>query len=314
MAAAPILLARVAACASAIYPRARYLVTDFDGTCTTADTTPVVPHLAARASQNPSAVLERFNELEGLYLRMVEQCTSEVRAQGAVGPAAFDAAGLEAALASLDAVSDSVTDQLSESGILAGIDESGVGSALAEWAAAPDPPIRPPALRDGCASTLAAAAGEGWRLGVLTLNWCPPLVHAFLPVLAAAEARVWSNRIDASTGVVSNEVRGAAAKRAIIAALVSEAREAEPHGQVVYVGDSATDLLAMLEADLGILIGESQSTRRLARQFGLSIEPLPTTRDAAAADGVLPATPPATVWEAASWDDVRRCLELPAAS
>ena len=50
---------------------------------------------------------------------------------------------------------------------------------------------------------VAAAAGEGWRLGVLTLNWCPPLVHAFLPVLAAAEARVWSNRIDAR-GVVSN--------------------------------------------------------------------------------------------------------------
>ena len=64
----------------------------------------------------------------------------------------------------------------------------------------PAPPIRPPELRNGCAAALAAAAAAGWHLGVLTLCWCPPIVHALLPGLAAAEASVWSNRIDAESG------------------------------------------------------------------------------------------------------------------
>ena len=46
-----------------------------------------------------------------------------------------------------------------------------------------------------------AAAAAGWQLGVLSLNWCPPLIHTYLPVLAATEARVWSNAID-ERGVV----------------------------------------------------------------------------------------------------------------
>ena len=41
----------------------------------------------------------------------------------------------------------------------------------------------------------------------------------------------------------------------------------------------------MLEADVGILIGESQSTRQIARSFGLRIEPLPA-REATQLAGV----------------------------
>mmetsp|Transcript_3191 Transcript_3191/g.6846 ORF Transcript_3191/g.6846 Transcript_3191/m.6846 type:complete len:99 (+) Transcript_3191:1030-1326(+) len=43
---------------------------------------------------------------------------------------------------------------------------------------------------------------------------------------------------------------------------------------VVYVGDSSTDLLALLQADVGILIGRSESTIGLASKFGVDIRPL----------------------------------------
>ena len=319
MSATPVLLARVAACATAC-SRARYLITDFDGTCTATDTTPIVPHLAARASPTPSAVLGRFGQLEDLYLSMLGKCRADFMDGGPPSQqqlGRFDRPGLEAALAAMDAVSDAVTDRVSESGILAGIEEGEVAPALAEWTGAPQPPIRPPALRDGCTETLAAAAADGWRLGVLTLNWCAPLVHAYLPLLRAAQAHVWSNSIDAA-GVISSEVNGAAAKRAVIARLVRESRQAEPRGgqeapadrgaapppQVVYIGDSATDLLAMLEADVGILVGNSESTRHIARRFGVRLEPLPLEGDAR-----LPAE--GVVWEAGSWEEIRRCLGVP---
>jgi hypothetical protein len=42
----------------------------------------------------------------------------------------------------------------------------------------------------------------------------------------------------------------------------------------VYIGDSVGDLLCLLEADIGIVIGSSTSLRRVGKQFGVSFVPL----------------------------------------
>lgn len=42
----------------------------------------------------------------------------------------------------------------------------------------------------------------------------------------------------------------------------------------VYIGDSVGDLLCLLEADVGIVIGSSSSLRRVGSQFGVSFIPL----------------------------------------
>ena len=42
----------------------------------------------------------------------------------------------------------------------------------------------------------------------------------------------------------------------------------------VYIGDSITDILAMYRADVGILIGSSQSFMKVAKHFGIRILPL----------------------------------------
>lgn len=43
---------------------------------------------------------------------------------------------------------------------------------------------------------------------------------------------------------------------------------------IVYIGDSVGDLLCLLEADIGIVIGSSSSLRRVGTQFGVSFVPL----------------------------------------
>jgi hypothetical protein len=58
---------------------------------------------------------------------------------------------------------------------------------------------------------------------------------------------------------------------------------------------------------VGILIGESQSVRQVARRFGVRIEPLASLPPRAAATA---ARPDGVIWEAASWADIRGCLEL----
>ena len=70
---------------------------------------------------------------------------------------------------------------------------------------------------------------------------------------------------------------------------------------VLYIGDSATDLLAIVAADVGVLIGESSSARLIARRYGLRIEPLPP----APADVI---NPPGVIWEVQDWEQVRECI------
>jgi len=214
----------------------------------------------------------------------------------------------ERCLAEQDAHSTEVTNRVGESGVLAGISPFAVAPTLAEWAANPAaPPIAE--LRHGCASTLGSASAAGSRLGVLSINWSPPLIRATLSPLAAP-LELWCNELQPDGSIVL-PVPGAAAKRARIAALV-DAVCARP---VVYVGDSPTDLLAMLEADVGVIIGESASARLIARRFGVRIAPLPPSlRECLAARGAqegevaAAADSPGVVWEAGSWEEIRRCL------
>lgn len=158
-------------------------------------------------------------------------------------------------------------------------------------------------LRHGCEGTLARILSEnnedelgheedsslclGWGLAVLSINWCPALIDASLiqPVLkrrrsalgvnsCTTEIPIWSNQVDGN-GVVSLHVPGASAKRDRIIELRRhiQARRDGP-SVIVYVGDSPTDLSALLEADIGVIMGNSSSTNMLAARFFIQIKPL----------------------------------------
>lgn len=313
-------MAAVASSSSVASTRAAHLlITDFDGTCTITDTTPLIPHLAARAAATPNAaekILSTFKELEDLYLSRLSSCKAALQADE-------QGTSLETALAQMDAVSNDIISKLSDSGILAGIRDADVAPAVLDWRDNPtSAPVVAPALRDGCVDALNAAVAEGWELGILSICWCPSVIRAYLPLLGERHGvggdvpRLWSNRIDESSGAIANDVDGAAAKRRIIDSLKRDDAVGEGEGEaarrVVYIGDSTTDLLAMLAADVGILIGESRSARDVARQYGVRILPLASvvSDEPEGALAALCAAEEKTIWEAASWADVRRCLQL----
>ena len=76
-----------------------------------------------------------------------------------------------------------------------------------------------------------------------------------------------------------------------------------------YVGDSATDLTALLAADVGILVGTSESARRIARRFGVKLAPLPAELpELPAAEGGGGSGGGAVIYEAASWEQIRSAL------
>lgn len=85
-----------------------------------------------------------------------------------------------------------------------------------------------------------------------------------------------------STGDIAVKVSGSFGKHQHFLNLATTAREtaggfeAVPRTMSVYVGDSVTDLLAMLDADVGIVVGNSDggAFERVASAFGIAIRPL----------------------------------------
>eukprot|EP00899_Mesostigma_viride_P005952 jgi/Mesvir1/15358/Mv06561-RA.1 len=96
--------------------------------------------------------------------------------------------------------------------------------------------------------------------------------------------------------------------------------EAQPPGLTVYVGDSFTDILALLDADVGIVIGCSSSLRKMCGECGIelaSIAALPgALRDTTAEDAQGHGPPRhkvgpqggALLYCAGNWLEIEQCL------
>lgn len=168
----------------------------------------------------------------------------------------------------------------------------------------------------------------GWSLAILSINWCPALIEASLvqPVLrkkrsilsqqhCETEVPIWSNRVDGD-GIVTLHVPGALAKRDRII----ELRRCLEHTQskskemgaldkhlIVYVGDSSTDLAALLEADIGIVMGSSSSTRSVAERWGVEVKPLEKRHEHGF--GAAMSTGRKRLWQTNDWDVINDMLE-----
>jgi 2-hydroxy-3-keto-5-methylthiopentenyl-1-phosphate phosphatase len=272
----------------------RWLVVDFDGTITANDTTGLLPRVAAKLSSgNVEERVEQFEVFVEEYFRLYNAAKENM---------CHESMSLEQALASLDNVSDRVTAQVSESGVLSGL---GVAPEDIEKLLENECELRDHTrLQPGCLEVLARQIANDWHLGVLSINWCPSLIHAAVvsPLQSRCEPEtnvnvpIWSNNVN-SEGVVSLQVSGALAKRKRIAKLQQEG------SFVAYVGDSSTDLLALIEADLGILIGDCQSAASTAERWDVKVLPLSQRRDAHRVDECD------ILWMAESWSEIDQALK-----
>ena len=82
-----------------------------------------------------------------------------------------------------------------------------------------------------------------------------------------------------SSGEIAVEVSGSFGKHQRFLALEAAARDAfansDPSRSIsIYIGDSVTDMLAMLDADVGIVVGDSDTFTKAASAFGIAVRPL----------------------------------------
>ena len=215
--------------------------------------------------------------------------------RGGVGPAArpapgsFDAARFERWLAGMAAFDARSNKRLVESRALSGATAASLRLAgrRAEW--------RPDAA--AVVSRLARAS----PVEVVSASWSRELIGGSLDVQvpeAAPRLPVFANALltepaggsATSDGSVLWRVRSAVDKARVMAE-----RRALHGPPVAYIGDSASDLGALVEADVGIVIGESGSLRRSVERLGLRLRPVASLAEMASrgeerwgpAEGVL---------------------------
>lgn len=322
--------------------RRRWLIVDFDGTCTEHDTTPLLPRLAAFATRSRSSIskasdgtdtnnngdydyqedlkkrLDQFQWLEDEFMKRYNEARSKM----------FNSENDESTkslydvLDALDEPSNIVTEMVSASKCLSGLGHADTNEVegmlnlhgvtrettlenanISENHSDDKVSVR---LRHGCESTLSRILLDdnaslskdgceeddhkcyGWRLAVLSINWSPKLIDACLvqPVLRRrrsllqiescdTEVPIWCNEVDRE-GVVTLHVPGALAKRDRLIELKKYIKQGCDQTQsiIVYVGDSSTDLAALLVADMGIVMGNSSSLIKIAESWGIEIAPL----------------------------------------
>jgi len=259
------------------------LTIDFDETVTVRDTTPCLHELAAQRLPSPEAdeLRQRWRVGAKAYEENWRAVYREAFAHLTVSEGPFRA--LEAFTKAFSDVEREAIASVVAGGFLRGIPRA----ALREAGASAE-------KREGALETLAEAHQRGIALGVVSANWSRDLVRGGLGDL---EALIRSNDCvfderEVSTGALHCEVVSAHDKLRHFRALPS------CRGQRFFVGDSVTDLLALLEADVGILIGENPLPVAVCQRVGVEVVPL---------------TPDATpngrrLFRAASWEDIARFL------
>ena len=186
---------------------------------------------------------------------------------------------------------------------------------------------------------MANAHKNGWGLAVLSINWFPNLIEASFvmplrrhidssPNIEGMDGKesevqansddmrlteVWCNSID-EEGAVQLDIPGAAAKRQRIRA--PKERLAKEHqlaampsaGRdllVIFIGDSSTDLLGLLEAHIGIMIGRSSTLEGIAGRWNIPLKPLKERRASSSSSGLHE---DGTIWMADGWEEIEAVL------
>lgn len=79
-----------------------------------------------------------------------------------------------------------------------------------------------------------------------------------------------------------------------------------PNAAAVYVGDSVSDLPALLAADVGIVVGQNKLLRRVTQHFGVQLRPLAAAPPLPDRRANTPTS--AVLYEAANWHQISACL------
>lgn len=258
------------------------IVSDFDLSCTVSDSSAVLADIAIlttlKTEQNgaenlsdrksSSDLRNTWNALSTQYFEEYEECLRKTLPPEEVGT--FDFEGLYQSLEQLSQFETEANSKVVESGVLEGINTEDVKKAGEHLA-----------FQDGCASFFEQIVTKMDSLKVdthiISVCWSGDIIRAAFSSKSGLDGlHIHSNELifvdSVSTGGIDRRVESPIGKLEIFNNICSSKEDMEHIS--IYIGDSLGDLLCLLEANIGIVIGTSSSLRRVAKRFGVSFVPL----------------------------------------
>ena len=270
---------------------------DFDGTCTQEDTTSL--HYKATNQYRTSSQAEadeldmRWNELGKLYWSGHQEVISnslEIYAHS--NSSTFNEKGLQLFLQQVYNFDLEMTKKVEASGLLRGISNEGVKEVAKQVTLSP-----------GCLNVLNHV---NLPLYLISVNWCKDLIHAKIGHLK--HLRIFANNFplegELSTGYIDRSISSAFHKEKIFQDLVQKSNISQ--GISIFIGDSVGDVLALLQADIGVVIGKNHGIRKVAKSFGIKLLPLQDIQKITAngCQEQLRLEQEGVLFEASSWNEI----------
>ncbi|GFZ14385.1 heme oxygenase-like, multi-helical [Actinidia rufa] len=258
------------------------IFSDFDLTCTVVvDSSAILAEIAIvtapKSDQSqpenqivrmPSADLRNtLGVLSRQYTEEHEECIERILF--ADKAERFNYEGLHKALEKLSDFEKRANFRVIESGVLKGLnleDIKRTGERLI--------------LQDGCIdffSSVVKNKNLNAHVHLLSYCWCGDLIRSAFSAGGLNSLNVHANEFvyenSISTGEIVKKVESPIDKAQAFRDILKNC-STDKKDLTVYIGDSVGDLLCLLEADVGIVVGSSSSLRRVGNHFGVSFFPL----------------------------------------
>lgn len=256
------------------------IFSDFDLTCTVVDSSAILAEIAIvtapKSDNQPEDQIARmlssdlrntWGSLSKQYTEEYEQCIESIMPANKLEN--FDYKELSTALEQLSKFENSANNRVVESGVLKGINIEDVKRAGERLI-----------LQDGCTDFFKRVVKNknlNANVHVLSYCWCGDLIRSAFSSADLIEMDVHANEFSydgsVSTGDIVKKVESPIDKVQAFRNILENCND-DKKKLTVYIGDSVGDLLCLLEADVGIVIGSSSSLRTIGTQFGVSFVPL----------------------------------------
>ncbi|KAJ3160433.1 hypothetical protein HDU86_000767 [Geranomyces michiganensis] len=278
-------------------PRLSTLVVDFDGTLTTHDT---LSALAALANTKYHSSALSSSDASPTWSELVNKYTDELALAEAAAATITD---LSAYLASFRDVERRSVTRVSDSRVLRGITKpaihtagkavefrTGAGRVLTRWQE------RRQRDQQGEAATISDNGAVAAAVVVNSVNWSKDLVSAQLdPRVVVLCNELQFDGQDVSTGVVEGNMLVAADKLDAVLAACPKL------DGCVAVGDSQTDLLVLLAAEIGIIMAPGEDMIKTCDRFHIELDEISQCPGSSKRGSRL--------YVAANWDEIEQLLE-----
>ncbi|ONK73663.1 uncharacterized protein A4U43_C04F33970 [Asparagus officinalis] len=287
-----------------------YIFSGFDLTCTIVDSSAILAEIAiltaskidqgiAEAKKISSDMRSSWDALSSKYTEEYEACIEGLLPKEEVKE--FDYEHLHKSLEQLANFEKRTNSRVVESGMLRGVNLHDIKRAGEHLK-----------LHDGCKDFFQKIVKKKETLTVdlhiLSYCWCADLIRsAFSSVGCLNELSIHSNEFNfegsISTGEIDIKMQSPVDKVEAVNNVLNQ--NSSNKYLSVYIGGSVGDLLCLLKADVGIVVGSSGSLRRVGKQFGVSFVPLFPGVVAKQREGSAWRGLSGTLYTASNWSEIQ---------